>query len=722
MRRLLKTVLVMQFLVWVAVILDVPIAREIITSIYLATVPGLLILKVLRLHKMNFVDTVLLSVGLSIAFLMFVGLLMNKLLPFLGISRPLSTVPLMLATGVFVLALMYTSFKQDSTGEKKTNLLKTKLNSISYKTLFLSLIPILGIIGSLYANTFILILMIIAIATLYAFSVSSEKKTLTRLYPLIVLTISIALLFHTSFVSRHLLGYDVHGEYYVFKLTELKGNWHPPEKIVYPPDEWQLQLFHRDVSNLRSVLSTTILPTVFSTLSDIEGELIFKVIFPLLFCLVPLALYRIYELQIGKSVAILSVFFFISSPIVFWGVEPISLTRQMIAELFLALSLFLLVDKRLDPRKRQMLFMIFGAALVVSHYSIAFIFLFYIVLTFIFLYRKADRKMLNETAVLLFIVMVFSWHMYVSYAPSETLVNNIQVMYEKFVVDFLKTEARVSQRFFSTHTSIFVDLFDRILFYVRHLFIVIGITKLAIKPKETKFDSKYRLMSVLSMFIMLLCFIVPHFASALNLTRFYHIVLLFLSPFFVLGGMTFSSWIRKMVGFLHRKSRNDSWRKLELRMISIVLIASFLFQVGLVNHILGDVPVFASPLDIGRLKATNDPFLKTSLYNVYTPEQEISSVVWLSREMNETSVVYADLRARVLLICYGLIPTDQTSLLYSGTTLDQGAYVYLRTVNTVDGLVWTFRKEIIGFNEILPLLNENNKVYSNGDSEVYYAP
>ena len=718
MKDFLKVTLAIQFGVFVAIGLDILIARQVITCVYLTIIPGFLILKMFKLHKTSFVDTILFSAGLSIVFLMFVGLLMNQLLPLLGILRPLSTIPLIITISVLTLILLFFNYKEYLAEHKNTNLTDTESRTVTSKALLFVFLPLLSIIGALYINVPILLMMIIAITALYALTVFSKRLIPTGLYPLLIFVVSTALIFHTSLMSKYLIGYDVHREYFVFRLTETNGCW---QRVCIVTDPSRPDLL--PIANFNSVLSITILPTVYSCFLNINGELIFKIIYPLVFCLVPLALYRIYEKQTEKLVAVLSTFFFMSTH-VFYGIEMLSLARQIIAELFLVLAVLLLVDKKMAPRKSRLLFLIFGVALIVSHYSLAFIFLFYIILTFALSYKKNGEKMLNGALVLLLIITTFSWYTYVSPSPTLTLINSFQNIYDMLIIDLFNPATRIPEATWAIQHSIVATLVDRMLFYIRNLFILVGVLWLIVKPDETKFSSEYRSMSILSMFILFLCVAIPNFATKLNITRFYQITLLFLAPFFVIGGKTLFSWIGKVTSSFSNKLRKSSYENLELQMVSIVLIASFLFQVGFISRVIEDTPSFSS-LDISRMKTTNNLKIKNDFYNAYTPEQDVYSAIWLSENMNKTSRIYADPVSRShVLASYGLIPGEQISLLTSSTKLGHGTYIYLRHLNIIDGSISQFGHGLAPFNisEISSLLSESNKIYSSGDSEIYCAP
>ena len=58
---------------------DIPVLRQIVGFVYLTFLPGIIILRLLKLHELGPVRTLLYSVGLSLAFNMFLGFLINIL-------------------------------------------------------------------------------------------------------------------------------------------------------------------------------------------------------------------------------------------------------------------------------------------------------------------------------------------------------------------------------------------------------------------------------------------------------------------------------------------------------------------------------------------------------------------------------------------------------------------------------------------------------------------
>jgi len=106
-RKVMIVILIMTILVYIGILFNIPTFRGIIVFIYLSFTPGFVTLRLFKLKGISFLDTVLLSVGLSITFVMFMGLLVNQLWLFLGFSQSLSIIPLTTAISIFVLTIFF---------------------------------------------------------------------------------------------------------------------------------------------------------------------------------------------------------------------------------------------------------------------------------------------------------------------------------------------------------------------------------------------------------------------------------------------------------------------------------------------------------------------------------------------------------------------------------------------------------------------------------------
>jgi uncharacterized membrane protein len=555
--------------------------------------------------------------------------------------------------------------------------------------------------------------MFIAVAILFALSVFFTRLIPWKLYPLVIFAISMALVFQLLLTSKYIIGYDAKFEYYVFKLTSFNGYWHLLPVGINPSVTVALD----------SMLSVTILPTIYSALMNINGEIVFKVFYPFVFSLVPVTLYQIYERQIGKSASLLSTLFFISGQTVFYGVEPLSLNRQVVAELFLALSILVFLDKKISIGKRRLLLIVFGAALVVSHYAVMFIYLFLVFSIYaISKFRGHSDDVFDGRTVILLFVTAFSWYSF-SIAPLTSLGQLFQQVFSRFFTDISNPAARSSSIFAPHPIFNLASMIDWMLFYIAHFFILIGIFMLLFKPAKTKLDPKYRMVAILSAAILFIVVAVPNVGPAFNFSRFYAIVLLFLAPCYVLGGVTLiriSEYVLKKA--TNRRSLSKTYNQASTVLLCAVLIGYFLTQSGSINCVADASPLSFS-LDHNRIRISTDPntLNSRSFYSVYIPEQDVLGAVWLSKNIEESSMVYADyVSAQNVLISYALIPRQQISSLTNTTTLEQGGFVYLGRLNVVNGIMTTIPASF-NTSEIYPLLSGTNLVYSNGDDEVWYV-
>lgn len=275
--------------------LQIPILRQVVVFVSLTFIPGILIIRIFKLHKLGNIETLLYSVGLSIATLMFTGLLMNTVYPFFGIPGPISITPLIITISVVVLVLCVLSYMRDKDFSDPSYI--DIKNILSPTVLFLCLIPFLAIFGTYlvnyHENNVLLLLLLIIIAFIVILA-AFDKFIPRKIYPLAILMISLSLLFHDSLLYPYISGGDVNLEYHVYKLVEMNSYWDSTSPSA----------------SYNAMLSVTILPSIYTYLLNIDGTWIFKIIYQVVFSLVPLGLYLAYKKQTDEKTAFLSVFFF----------------------------------------------------------------------------------------------------------------------------------------------------------------------------------------------------------------------------------------------------------------------------------------------------------------------------------------------------------------------------------------------------------------------------
>ena len=108
------------------------------------------------------------------------------------------------------------------------------------------------------------------------------------------------------------------------------------------------------LSQYNGMLSVVALAPIYSLISSLDLVWVFKLVYPVIFALVPVGLYQIFRRQLNDKVAFLSCFFFMSfAP---FYVQMTTLARQEVAELFFVLLILLLVSKEMNQGIQSALF------------------------------------------------------------------------------------------------------------------------------------------------------------------------------------------------------------------------------------------------------------------------------------------------------------------------------------------------------------------------------
>jgi uncharacterized membrane protein len=104
--------------------------------------------------------------------------------------------------------------------------------------------------------------------------------------------------------------------------------------------------------------------------------------------------------------------------------------RTNTAILFFAFAMMALFSDKIYPLKKRILFIVFMASCMVSHYSTSYIFFFFMVGTFIgieALSRKYTfKKVISLTITILFFALIFFWYSQVTEAAFNSGVSFIE--------------------------------------------------------------------------------------------------------------------------------------------------------------------------------------------------------------------------------------------------------------------------------------------------------
>jgi uncharacterized membrane protein len=703
-QHFLGIVVFLQVAMYISLFFNFPLARDVIGLFYLTFIPGFILIKLLKL-ELGTLEFVLYTVGFSIAFLMLAGLVINEFGSIVGFSFPLSTLPLSLFINTLVLggaAVVYLrqgKEKQDSDFQNQ---------NFPPSFLLLALIPILSIVGTYFVNTTgnssLLLLMIASVALL--FTVVAFNKKSTGIYPFAILMIAIALLFHTTLISNYIQPYgsDSPNELYITATTQLLSHWNPifsvPSNIAFG-NAFSNLVFGR----YNAMLSITILPTVYSNMLGISLTWVYKIIYPLIFALVPVGLYLLWKSYIGKKFAFFAAFVFMADITFF--TELTGLNREMIGELFFVLLLLVLLNKKIKGDVKFISFSVFSIALIFSHYALAEIFLLLIFASWLVsVYLKRPSFNLKSSMILFFFVLMFAWYIFTSGA---VVFNSFTSFATQIAAQFggIFTPASRGTEVLSglglTQSPSMLNTVSRAFAYLTEIFIAIGVAALILKKTHFRFDREYTTFSLVAFAFLIALIVVPGLADALNMTRFYHILLMFLAPFCIIGMWASVNFASKFV-FKHQKTI------LFTLLIVVVLVPYFLFQTNFVYEA-AKTESWSIPLSGYRM----DPLQLYEGYG-YIDNNDVYSSKWIANNVPyQNNSLLVDDGLGTALTAYGLVYPGYVGDLSNTSNLYPGEFVGLSSLS--------INYEKLSWNGTLPpLLNQADLIYSNGGSEIYEVP
>jgi uncharacterized membrane protein len=710
------------------------------STLILFFLPGILFLGCLRSYNISFIKLLVYSLGISLSFIMLIGFLANELLPLFGIDQPLSTQPILITYVFSLLPFLVTNFVRN----KRINL-KLNLRKFNPKNIFLYSIPvalpIISIVGenllnnnaSGFVSLFLLFIIGAALIPLTIF----RKSLHDSFYLWLIFFESVALTFMYSMRSAHILGFDINYEYEIFQLT----------KTTY---YWNIQKF---TDPYYACLSITILPTVLSSILHIKDELIFKIIFQLIFGFVPLTIYLIARKFLIPLQAFLVSFVFISQP---WFIEQMpALTRQEIGLFFFSLILLCFFDKDNNKVIRNTLLSIFGISLIVSHYSTTYIWLFITISAYISfqigkLFFKSLRNSnlnINGYYLIFMLLITFLWNSQLTHTSGNIQVFVYRTMsniYKTFTIDTLEN---ASQQFlFSSNTNnnnkIIQDYYKKIspfdaaqdsniyypkttyssyipifkseedpkeiykptlftntivniskiikIFYV-DIFTLVGILYLVFSRKKYRIDKGFIFLSCSTLLPIIAILLLPTFQAEYNLTRLFMQGLILLSFSTIIGAIFIMNRFGKYMYLVLITS----------------LIIFFYYSSAFTTQIIGDLTTI-------YLNHPGGNYDSSFIYDT-----EISSSHWLQNNRNPNIAVYADVFAKLRLNSYGNIKNINTNLFPS--IMYKNSYVYLTENNYLRRIDYFFINNVeYTFNYPNDFLQKNkNLIYSNGNSVIY---
>jgi uncharacterized membrane protein len=727
--------------------------RLFVSGVFLLYMPGFFLSKIIKLSVLEAWEKILIRIGLSVGFLMFYPLLLNWTLPLSGVTQPLTNINLLAGFNLASIFLLVVSFIRD---DEIVGMPKLQINRLSFLLIIISsCMPLLSIFGATLQNnggSNIISMILLWFVGIYILLLSlTRTKVNHSVFPWSIIMISLATVFLLSMRSWFISGFDISQEYRLFQLTKYLGVWE----------------FKNYVDAYNSCLSITILPTVLSAFTNISDQYVYKFIYTTLFSFSTVALYLFSKRLTNVFIAFLASLFYIAQV---WFVDPmVTLARQEIAFLFFMLLLLTLFNAQLSFVKKHILLLIFGFSLIVSHYSTTYVTLAMLTIVYILsrfqpnqwsfkrnkfvvknLYGENRPKFyLNGFYLLTLIAFAFVWYTQItttshniidfskntynslsSFATLQsrsTIIDQIfkgpsittsadtyKLHYQQILKDYDKRTdlARYAQSTYQDYKLlpktpptlpikndqiyIATKLIYQFIIIAVQLFLLVGIANLLFKKIyfSKQIPIEYKNFVLTSILFLGAIVAIPYVSQGYNFDRMYMHTMFLLAPVIITGGI---------YGF-EKVTRNKT--VLPYFLVTIILVGLYWFSYGLVWQLTGGKAV---------VWLNNTGFY----YDIaYTHKTEVASAEWLA-ERYDTRRVYTSSTGRNILWAYGQI--DNTNSDVFPASLDKSSYVYATYPNVIDKINYFFyRGSHLGYEYPYEYINnQKNKVYSNGESEVY---
>jgi len=574
------------------------------------------------------------------------------------------------------------------------------------------ILPVISAIGAYYQCRFT---SYIAPCVIVGLLVAFYYKKVWNAIPIVIYCVSASLLLSTSMLGSHIIGNDIHGEFYVVQEA-IKNGW---DVAINNSNNTSLVL------GWFSPLLSHVIPVVWQ----------FKLIFPLFFSLTPVFLYYGFRKLFGERRAFLSCLFVMVMPM--YTLDMTSHVKGMVAETFLAALLPLMVcDMKLKWRVIGLSIAVIGAT--VSHYTIgalSFIYLIGIVVVLIGLQWRSILHLKHRYIGVVLCVSAISLFSYYSlvgegsmlstldrvggnitriigitvkeeigkiteevpeietYDPEQKYTDEeLKGLYSKRTQPVEVTGTYLDDQEQMVRTALGIDFKEatgkgkvfRVIQLLTEILIGLGVVW-ALRNRKT-IPLIYQALVITAFISLLACLFVPYLSTVVSATRFYQVALFFIAPAFIIG----LEWVIK-----------KRW------LMSLIFVSYAVFTLGLVFEVTQE----------NRVDVVNIPYsLSLSNYRmnfngVYS-EDDITVAKWLSYNADKEKTIMSDYNGLQLLTEYEPIgitrftPEHSYYIFVTGWSYENGLYVYAKCPG-------------LRMYQNLPDLSKAKEVYRMGNAVAY---
>jgi uncharacterized membrane protein len=701
---------------------------------FLLTFPGVLLLRALHIPGKVVADQPIYLPSAALIVLTGSGFAVNLVGPILGISEPLRAVPLLVGLEIVCAALFICSAKAPPQTQIPWSSLSSPVR-LAWPLVF----PLVSAAGALQLNNghsnHLAVIAIVATLMLLVAVFLGASQLNEALLTVVLFASGLGMMWSFSLRGASVYGSDISSEFYWFHQTVMTGVWH----FSHPNDAYG------------AMLSVTVLPAELHALSGIPDLMIFKVFYPVIGALLPVAVYSLGRQVLAQRWAFTAGTFVVVQQ-TFFQQFP-ALAREEVATILFVTLIVVILDTTLGQRARRTLIILLSLGMVVSHYSTAYlaITLLGIAIAFQFgvsWFRPIPR--LSGAMLLAFVVSTAGatvWygqlthsasnvHQFIAAAKGEGLNllpnRNGSLLstylqgemqkrispdrYQPYISGYYKKtykfvrplpdaiEPQYSLRPASDQVqpvrwalgSKLLNLADLLITQLTNLLAGIGALMLALRRRAPGFVRQIGLIGLAAMVILALTRLSGTIAQEYNPER------AFLQMMVVLSIAVF--WPFQRIG------AKWQWTRLGILTAGVASLAALLVaSSGLSGIALGGAMA-------SNLSNSSDDFQE---FVVSAPA--ISAASWVTKAALPGQLIYADSYGKLQL---NEVTEGRTAILDTITpqTLDQHAWVYASPTNIIDNIVRSSTSGYVAVYAFPKLFLDSNfnVVYTNGTSEVFH--
>lgn len=680
--------------------ISIPVVSCIYCFAFILILPGFLVLEILGKSQLSIAKRISISVGLSVGFLVSLGLFLSFLATVLPLDEPLSKGPVVFSIIILSVFLVFIYIYQLVRDRKikdskesfyylflKAQGLNNGISKSRNLSIFVLLLPCMCIIGKyvmdIYNNNYLLMFLVFIIPLLVVYMYAFPDNISEPVFPLALFSIAISLLLYHSLTSGFIIGTDIHSEFHA-------------ARIVLENNQW---LMEDNAKPVMGCLVISVLPPMLANILGTDLQSVFKINMQIIFAITPVILYLIFSNYFKKNTAYLLSFIFIAqNAFIYHMVDHV---RTAIALFYFALSILIMFDNNVTKLQKEIIMPAMFIMVVFSHYTVAYIFAFILIggkLLSIILLERKNRKLISGYSTLTLLCATYLWWGMLTQTSFNDLIfvskNTITRMTLIFSED-LRSESVQYVISGSPNLSTFITLGINILIFgILSLGILLLSFEIFCNKTSTKLPKEFIILMIISWVISCTAVAMPYISVAYGMERLYLQCLVLLAPAYIV-----------VVTFLQRTTNRFGISK-------SIICGVFVFIIVL-NYMCGLYLAY-EVFGVNYSEDINKQGERFDRY--YIHEVEVVCARWLNANNAEQVDILTDHQGiKPMTMYFDLDDTTKISEYGYKSSSDNPYYLYLRRLN-VNGIFHS--QKGVDFSSIIV---NANLVCNLGGSKIYYG-